>query len=83
MRLREIQNEKKADKEVLEYPEFLLKVGEGKLEAATDSLIPLPPAVNIVDSLTYLVQSVFQNIEKKYYDVGKLTFRAILTPINS
>ena len=69
MRLRGIQNDKKADKEVLEYPKFLLKVGEGKLEGATDSLILLPTAVNIVDSVTDLVQSVFQNIEKKYDDV--------------
>ena len=83
MRLRGIQNDKKADKEVLENPEFFLQVGEGKIEGAPDSLIPLPPAVNIVDSVTDLVQSVFQNIEKKYDHVGWLTSRAISTPINS
>ena len=55
MRLRGIQKDKKADKEVLEYPEFFLKAGEGKLERATDSLIPLPPAVNIVDSVADFV----------------------------
>ena len=84
MRLRGIQNDKKADKEVMEYQEFLLQVGEGKTErGATNSLIPLPPAVNIVYSVTDLVQSVFRNIEKKYDDVGWLTSRAILISINS
>ena len=83
MRLRGIQNDKKADKEVLEYPEFSLKVGEGKIEGTTDSLIPLPPAVNIADSVTDLLQPNFQNIEKKYDDVGWPTSRALLTPINS
>ena len=83
MKLRGIQNDKKRDKEVLEYPEFLLKVGGGKLDGATNSLILHPPAVNIVDSVTDLVQSVFQDIDKKYDDVGWLTSRAILTPINS
>ena len=60
-----------------------MQVGEGKIEEATDSLIFLPLAVNIVDSVTDLVQFVFQNIEKKYDDVGWLISRAILTPINS
>ena len=83
MRLRGIQNDKKEDKEDLEYPEFLLKVSERKLEGATDSFIPFPPAVNIVDSVTDIVQSVFKNIEKEYDKVGLLTYRAILTPINS
>ena len=82
MRLRWIQNNKKADEEILEYPEFFLKVGEGKI-GATDSLTHLPPAVNIFDSVTDLVQSVFHNIENKYDDVGWITSRAILTLINS
>ena len=53
-----------------------------EVEETTDPLIPPPPAVSIVDSVTYLVRSVFQNIEE-YDDVGWLTSRAIFTPINS
>ena len=47
---------------VLEYPSFLLKVGEEKIEVTIDSLIELPTAVNVVDSATDLVLSVFQNL---------------------
>ena len=53
-----------------------------EVEVTTDPLTPPPPAVSIVDSVTDLVQSVFQNIEKND-DVGWLTSRAIFTPINS
>ena len=35
--------------------------------------------MNDVDSVADLVESVFQNIEKKYNDVGWLTSQAILT----
>ena len=83
MRLQAIQNDKEGDKEALEYPDFLLKVGEEKLEGTTDYLIPLPTAVNIVDSVTDLVQSVFQNLEKRYDYVGWLTSQAILTTTSS
>ena len=66
----------------MEYPDFLLKMGEGKLEGTTDHLISLPTAV-IVDSVTDLVQSVFQNLEKRYEDVEWLTSQTILTTTNS
>ena len=78
-----IQNDKEADKEALEYSDSLLKVGEGKLERTNDYLISLPTAVNIVDSVTDLVQSVFQNLEKRYEDVEWLTSQTILTTTNS
>ena len=76
MRLQAIENDKEADKEALEYSDFLLKVGEGKLKGTADSLITLPTAVNIVDSIVGLVQSVFQNLEERYNNVGWLTSQA-------
>ena len=58
---------------------FLLKVREAELEGTTDSLFPLRTTVNIDDFVTDLVQAVFQKIEKRYYDVGWLTYQAIST----
>ncbi len=78
-----IKNVHQVDRAFLEYPEFLLKVGEGKVERTTDSLIERPTAVYMVDFATELVQSVFQNLDEQYDDVQWLTSRAILTPTNS
>ena len=68
---------------VLGYPAFLLKVGEGKFEVTTESLIELPTAVNVVGSSTDLVKSVFQNLNDNHNDVHWLTSRAILTLTNN
>ncbi len=84
MRLQAIMHEYETDKAVLEYPDsFFLELGEGKVERTTDSLIELPPAVNIVGSATELVQSVFENLDSKYDDIPWVTSRAILTPTDS
>ncbi len=83
MRLQAIKNAHQADRAFLGYPEFLLKVDEGKVERTTDSLIELPTAVNMIDFATELVQSVFQNLNEQYDDVQWLTSRDILTPTNS
>ena len=65
MRLQAIPDDQESDTAVLEYPNFLLKVGEEKLKQAVDSLIELPPSINIVDSSTKLVKYVFSNLKKK------------------
>ena len=56
---------------------------EGKFEVTTESLIELPTVVNIVDSATDLVQSVFEDPNDNNDDVDWLTFRAILTPTDN
>ncbi len=68
-RLQSIKSDQPSDKGVLDYPEFLLKVAEGKLERTTDLLINLLRAVNFVESPTDLIDSVFQNPSDKYDDV--------------
>ncbi len=83
MRRQEIENSPEEDNAVLEYPQFMLKDGEGKLERTTDSLIDLPLAINIVDSATDLVESVFKLLNNNYDDVRWLNSWAILTPTNS
>ena len=83
MRLNAIQYDQDSDSAVLEYPNFLLKGGEGKLKQTEDSFIELPPSVSIVESSTRLVESVFPNLKEKYDDVKWLKSRAILATANS
>ena len=83
MRLRAIQNNVDTDKSVLEYPDFLLKLGKGKLKTTRNTLIYLTTTAKIRSSTTELVRSVFQNLAFKYNDVQWLKTRAILTPKNS
>ncbi len=83
MSLQSIMNEHEIDKAFLEYPKFLLELDEGKVKRTIDSLIELPSAVNVVGAATELVQSVFENLDSKYYDIPWITSRAILTPPNS
>ena len=52
VRLQSIRDDEDPDPAVFEYPNFLLKVGEGKLKQTEDSFIEVPPSVNIVESLT-------------------------------
>ena len=59
MRLEANRKYHETDTDVLVYLSFLLKVGEGKVEVTTESLIELPNAVNVVDSPTDLFKSVF------------------------
>ena len=52
MRLRAIRNDVDTDKSVLQYPNFLLKLGEVKLKTTRDSSIDLPTSVNTCSSET-------------------------------
>ena len=83
MRLQSIRDDEDPDPAVFQYPNFLLKVGDGILKRTEDSFIELPPSVNIVESSTKLVESVFPNLKEKYDDVQWLKSRAILAPTNS
>ena len=47
MRVRKIQNKVDPDKSVLEHPDFLMKLGEGKLKKTRNSLINLSTSVDI------------------------------------
>ena len=49
MRLQAVMSDPGIDKDVLEYPPYLLKVGDGKVREIVDSSIELPSAVNIVN----------------------------------
>ena len=52
MVLQAIQNNVNTDKSVSEYPDFLLKFGEGKLKKISNSLIDLLTSVNTCLSAT-------------------------------
>ncbi len=69
MKLQSIKRDQTSDKDILDYPEFLLKVGEGKLGRTIELLINLPRAVNVVQPPTDFVDFVFQNLSDKYDDV--------------
>ena len=77
MRVQAIRDDHETDPEVLDYPNFLLKFGEGKLKQTLDYFIEFPPSLNTVEPSTKLVESVFPNLKEKYDDVQWLKSRAI------
>ena len=83
MRLKLIETDPCANEHVLQYPEYLLQVEEGRIRQNQESEIELPSCVKFVPASADLVGSVFQKLGKNYVDVDWLTSRAILCPTNS
>ncbi len=50
MRLKSMKHDKNADKDVRQYPDYILRVGEGKISTNSNLVISLPPLLKIVDS---------------------------------
>ena len=88
MRLNDLRKDPNADEDALAFPEFLLRVGEGRT-LTDEGRIGLPKSVNFVDSpitdekARRLVDCVFEGIETKYEDVDWLASNAILTVMNA
>ncbi len=48
MRLKSMKHDKNVDKDVLLYPDYWLRVGEGKINTKLNSEISLPPSVKLL-----------------------------------
>ena len=81
MRLKALHDDPNADEEALKYPEFLLKVGEGRIPGTEDGYdrIMLPPSIKHVKEFQQLIDITFAGIQQNYKDVDWLASRVILT----
>ncbi len=82
MRLEQLGRDPHADPTTLEYPDFLLRLGEGRLEETGDNDVLLPSYVNTSETLSELCSSVFESIEEHWNDTDWLTSRAVLVTKN-
>lgn len=83
MRLKKLKEDPDADEAALQYPEYLLRVGEGRLEQGEEGNVDLPKSVNIIESRDELIKEVFGGLEKGYANGTWLTSRVILATTNA
>ncbi len=83
MRLQYLMEDPKVDPHALNYPPYLLRVGEGKLKHDKRAEIDLTQSINVVKSCSDLVNDIFENICSNYSKRNWLTSRAILVPTNN
>ncbi|CDF33021.1 unnamed protein product [Chondrus crispus] len=83
MRLAALRADPAADVEALNFPEFLLSVGEGRLQGEQrPEWISLPQSVAFEHTIRSLCLKVFQGIRDNHADPAWLTKRVILTTKN-
>ncbi|CDF39624.1 Helicase-like protein [Chondrus crispus] len=83
MRLAALRADPAADVEALSFPEFLLSVGEGRLQGEQrPEWISLPQSVAFEHTIRNLCLKVFQGIRDNHADPAWLTKRVILTTKN-
>ncbi|CDF38756.1 unnamed protein product [Chondrus crispus] len=83
MRLAALRADSAADVEALNFPEFLLSVGEGRLQGEQrPEWISLPQSVAFEHTIRNLCLKVFQGIRDNHADPAWLTKRVILTTKN-
>ncbi|CDF36122.1 unnamed protein product [Chondrus crispus] len=83
MRLAALRADPAADVEALNFPEFLLSVGEGRLQGEQrPEWISLPQSVAFEHTIRSLCLKVFQGIGDNHADPAWLTKRVILTTKN-
>ncbi|CDF36420.1 ATP dependant DNA helicase [Chondrus crispus] len=83
MRLAALRADPAADVEALNFPEFLLSVGEGRLQGEQrPEWISLPQSVAFEHTIRNLCLKVFQGIRDNHADPAWLTKRVILTTKN-
>lgn len=83
MRLSALIKDRTTSRDALDFPSFLLKVGEGNVPDTEDSRIKLPESVKQEGDIKELFHIIFEDIGNKYNDVEWLKRRAILTTRNS
>ncbi len=72
-------NDPNATERALQFPNYLLHLGEGRLESAEDGMVELPESVPKVLDIDTLCSKVFDGLESNYSNVSWLTSRAILS----
>ncbi|CDF40018.1 unnamed protein product [Chondrus crispus] len=83
MRLTALQGDPAADVEALNFPQFLLSVGEGRLQCdQRPEWISLPQSVAFEHTIRNLCLKVFHGIRDNHADPTWLTKRVILTTKN-
>ncbi len=83
MRLSSLRNDENATERALQFPNYLLHRGEGRLETAEDGMVELPESVQRALDIDTLCSTVFDGLESNYSDVSWLTSRAILRIIST
>ena len=68
MRLEALRQDPQASREALEFPNFLLKVGDGKVEMDAHGNIQLPPYIRKICETANLCEHIYAEIEQKYND---------------
>ncbi len=79
MRLSSLRNDPNATETELHFPDYLLRLGEGRLETAEDGMVKLPESVPKVLYIDTLCSAVLDGLESNYSDVSWLISRAILS----
>ena len=82
MRLEALRQDPQASREALEFPNFLLKEGDGKVEMDAHGNIQLPPYIRKIFETANLCEHIYAEIEQKYNDKEWLKNRTILTTKN-
>ncbi len=71
-----LRNDPSATERALQFPNYLLRLGEGRLESAEDGMVELPESVKKVLDVDTLCSTVFDGVESNNSDVSWLTSRA-------
>ena len=75
-----MKDDKNSDKNVIEYPNYLLQIQEAKISTNPGSESDLLLSVTTVDSSTKMINSVFHDLEKNFSDIDWHMSHAILSP---
>ncbi len=79
MRLSSLRNDPNVTETALQFPNYLLRLGVGRLESAEDGMVEIPESVQKVLDIDTLRSTVFDGLDSNYSDVSWLTSRAILS----
>ncbi len=83
MRLSSLRNDPNATDTALQFPKYLLRLEEGRLETAEDGILELFESMQKVLDIDTLCNMVFDGLQSNYSSVSWLTSRAILSPKHS
>jgi len=82
MRLNALRQDPNADAQALQFPSYLLQVGEGRVPDTEAERVLLPSSIHSFDSIRSLCYRVFEGIQENYTNDEWLTGRAVLTTKN-
>ncbi len=78
-----LRNDPNTTETALQFPNYLLSLGKGRLETVEDGMVEHPQSVQKVVDIENLCRTVFDGLESNYCDVSRFTSRAILFTKNS